>query len=124
MTESKEQNVRLDKWLWACRFYKTRNIARQMIDGVKAKPSRIVEVGAKVKLLQGNVRREVLVVEISDTRGPACVAQTLYKETEESIKQREKQLEQIKINALLAPHPDEKPNKKDRRALINIKYGM
>ena len=64
MTESKEQNVRLDKWLWACRFYKTRNIARQMIDGgkvdyngVKAKPSRIVEVGAKVKLLQGNVRR-------------------------------------------------------------------
>ncbi|HAO91632.1 MAG: ribosome-associated heat shock protein Hsp15 [Succinivibrio sp.] len=131
MTESKEQNVRLDKWLWACRFYKTRNIARQMIDGgkvdyngVKAKPSRIVEVGAKVKLLQGNVRREVLVVEISDTRGPACVAQNLYKETEESIKQREKQLEQIKINALLAPHPDEKPNKKDRRALINIKYGM
>lgn len=124
------QEVRLDKWLWAARFYKTRSLARQMIDGgkvdyngVKAKPSRTVEVGAIVKVLQGNVRQEVEVLKISDVRGPATVAATLYKETEESIKNREKQLEQIKMNALLAPHPDEKPNKKERRALLNIKYG-
>lgn len=124
------QEVRLDKWLWAARFYKTRSLARQMIDGgkvdyngVKAKPSRTVEVGAIVKVLQGNVRKEVEVLKISDVRGPATVAATLYKETEESIKNREKQLEQIKMNALLAPHPDEKPNKKERRALLNIKYG-
>ena len=117
------QEVRLDKWLWAARFYKTRSLARQMIDGgkvdyngVKAKPSRTVEVGAIVKVLQGNVRKEVEVLKISDVRGPATVAATLYKETEESIKNREKQLEQIKMNALLAPHPDEKPNKKERRA--------
>ena len=102
-----QEEVRLDKWLWAARFYKTRSIARSMIEGgkvdyngVKAKPSRI-----------------------SDVRGPAVQAQTLYQETEESIKLREKQLEQIKINALLAPHPDEKPNKKERRALISMKYG-
>lgn len=124
------QEVRLDKWLWAARFYKTRSLARQMIDGgkvdyngVKAKPSRTIEVGAIVKVLQGNVRKEVEVLKISDVRGPATVAATLYKETEESIKNREKQLEQIKMNALLAPHPDEKPNKKERRALLNIKYG-
>ena len=127
---SSSKDVRLDKWLWAARFYKTRSLARQMIDGgkvdyngVKAKPSRTVEVGAIVKVLQGNVRKEVEVLKISDVRGPATVAATLYKETEESIKNREKQLEQIKMNALLAPHPDEKPNKKERRALLNIKYG-
>ena len=127
---SSSKEVRLDKWLWAARFYKTRSLARQMIDGgkidyngVKAKPSRTVEVGAIVRVLQGNVRKEVEILKISDVRGPATVAATLYKETEESIKNREKQLEQIKMNALLAPHPDEKPNKKERRALLNIKYG-
>lgn len=127
---SSSKDVRLDKWLWAARFYKTRSLARQMIDGgkvdyngVKAKPSRTVEVGAIVKVLQGNVRKEVEILKISDVRGPATVAATLYKETEDSVKNREKQLEQIKINALLAPHPEEKPNKKERRALLNIKYG-
>ncbi|MBQ2381419.1 MAG: ribosome-associated heat shock protein Hsp15 [Succinivibrio sp.] len=127
---SSSKDVRLDKWLWAARFYKTRSLARQMIDGgkvdyngVKAKPSRTVEIGAIVKVLQGNVRKEVEILKISDVRGPATVAATLYKETEDSVKNREKQLEQIKINALLAPHPEEKPNKKERRALLNIKYG-
>ena len=105
-----EDPVRLDKWLWA--------------NGVKAKPSRTVEVGALVKVLQGNIRIEVEVLKISDVRGPATVARTLYQETEESIVKREKQLEQLKINALLAPHPDEKPNKKDRRTLISMKYGQ
>lgn len=126
-----EDPVRLDKWLWAARFYKTRSIAREMIDGgkvdyngVKAKPSRTVEVGALVKVLQGNIRIEVEILKISDVRGPATVARTLYQETQESIVKREKQLEQLKINALLAPHPDEKPNKKDRRTLISMKYGQ
>ena len=89
---NKETEVRLDKWLWAARFYKTRSLARSMIEGgkvdyngVKAKPSRTVEIGALVKVLQGNIRREVEVVKISDQRGPAVVAQTLYKETEKSI---------------------------------------
>jgi len=126
-----DTEVRLDKWLWAARFYKTRSIARSMIEGgkvdyngVKAKPSRTVEVGALIRVLQGNLRKEVEVLKLSDQRGPAVVAMTLYKETEKSIAQREKQIEQMKINALLAPHPDEKPNKKDRRALISIKYGQ
>lgn len=125
-----QTEVRLDKWLWAARFYKTRSIARSMVDGgkvdyngVKAKPSRTVEVGALVKILQGNIRREVEIIKISDVRGSAPIAQTLYKETQQSIQFKEKQLAQMKINALLAPHPEDKPNKKERRALLNMKYG-
>lgn len=124
-----DKQVRLDKWLWAARFFKTRSIAREMIDGgkvdyngVRAKPSRIVEIGSKVRLLRGGIRMEVEVTQISDVRGPAPVAQQLYRETNESIISREKQLSQLKMNALLAPHPDTKPNKKERRALLDIKY--
>ncbi len=128
---SADTSVRLDKWLWAARFYKTRSIAREMIDGgkvdyngVRAKPSRIVEVGARIKLLRGNLRIEIEVLKLSDIRGPAPVAQTLYRETDESVEQRTRQLEQIRINALLAPHPDTRPNKKERRQLLDIKYGQ
>lgn len=126
----KEKNVRLDKWLWAARFYKTRSIARTMIEGgkvdyngVRAKPSHTVEIGAKIKLLQGNIRKEVKVLSISDIRGPASVAQLLYQETEESLTQRIKMQEQLKLNSLLAPHPNNRPNKKERRELLEIKYG-
>ncbi|MBO6258264.1 MAG: ribosome-associated heat shock protein Hsp15 [Succinivibrio sp.] len=124
------KKVRLDKWLWAARFYKTRSLARSMIEGgkvdyngVRAKPAKDVETGAVIRLLQGNIRKEIKVIGISEVRGPAAVAQTLYEETEESVRLRTRQLEQIRINALLAPHPDSKPNKKERRALISIKYG-
>ena len=126
----KEKNVRLDKWLWAARFYKTRSIARTMIEGgkvdyngVRAKPSHTVEIGAKIKLLQGNIRKEVKVLCISDIRGPASVAQLLYQVTEESMTQRIKMQEQLKLNSLLAPHPNNRPNKKERRELLEIKYG-
>ena len=126
----KEKNVRLDKWLWAARFYKTRSIARTMIEGgkvdyngVRAKPTHTVEIGAKIKLLQGNIRKEVKVLSISDIRGPASVAQLLYQETEESMTQRIKMQEQLKLNSLLAPHPNNRPNKKERRELLEIKYG-
>ncbi len=130
-SEQTASKVRLDKWLWAARFYKTRSIARTMIEGgkvdyngSKAKPAHNVEIGARIKLLQGNMRREVVVVQISETRGPAQVAQQLYAETEESLLQREKFLEQQRNNALFAPHPKDKPTKKERRALLNIKLGF
>ena len=123
------KQIRLDKWLWAARFYKTRNIARTMIEGgkvdyngVRAKPSRIVEVGAKVKLQHGNLRKEVEILALSDVRGPAPIAQLLYRETEESVALRTKMQEQIRLNALLSPHPDNRPNKKERRKLLEIKY--
>lgn len=130
MAAPEDKAVRIDKWLWAARFYKTRSIARQMIEGGKvdyngsrAKPSRIVEVGAKIHLLQGNVRREVEVLGLSTVRGPAKEAVLLYRETEESIKHREdlaKMKEMEKLLAL-APRPDARPNKKERRALIKLK---
>lgn len=120
--------IRLDKWLWAARFYKTRSISRQMIEGgkvdyngSKAKPSRIVEVGAKVKLLQGNTRLEVVIKQISGVRGPAVVAKTLYEETEQSIKARLKEAELRKIASFVAPANQGKPNKKERRALLSLK---
>lgn len=124
-------SVRIDKWLWAARFYKTRSLARQMIEGgkveyngAKAKPSRNVEVGAKIKLLQGFSRKEVIVKAISDVRGPAIVAITLYEETAESIERRQEEARLNKLAALINPHPDTKPNKKERRELGNLKQLM
>lgn len=121
--------VRIDKWLWAARFYKTRSIARQMVDGgkveyegVRAKPSRNVEVGARIKLLQGFTRKEVIVKGISDVRGPASVAVTLYEETPESIARREEEARLNKLAALINPHPETKPNKKERRELDSLKH--
>lgn len=121
--------VRLDKWLWAARFYKTRSIASSMIEGgkvdyngVKAKPAKIVEVGAKIRLLQGFSRKEVIIKAISDTRGPATVAATLYEETAESIERRENERQLNQLNALLNPRPDTKPNTKERRELTALKH--
>lgn len=123
--------VRIDKWLWAARFYKTRSLARQMVDGGKveyegarAKPSRIVELGAHIKLLQGFIRKEVIVKGISDVRGPATVAMTLYEETPESIARREEAARLNKLSALMNPHPETKPNKKERRELDSLKHQL
>lgn len=128
-SSTSKAGVRIDKWLWAARFYKTRSIARQMVDGgkveyegVRAKPSRNVEVGARIKLLQGFTRKEVIVKGISDVRGPASVAVTLYEETPESIARREEEARLNKLAALINPHPDTKPNKKERRELDSLKH--
>ena len=91
-----KEGVRLDKWLWAARFYKTRTIAKTMIEGGKihyngqrAKVSKIVELGALIKLRQGNEEKEVEVLALSDQRRGAPDAQLLYRETETSLKKRE-----------------------------------
>ena len=92
MSESREDKVRLDKWLWAARFYRTRAIAKDMIEGGKvhyngqrSKCSKIVEVGALLTIRQGLDEREVEVLELSDQRRGAPEAQQLYRETAESI---------------------------------------
>ncbi|OWO79607.1 heat-shock protein [Photorhabdus luminescens] len=123
-----DQAVRLDKWLWAARFYKTRAIAREMIDGGKvhyngqrSKPSKLVELGAEIKLRQGNDERIVEVLALSNHRRGALEAQQLYQETEASIANREKMAIARKMNALTMPHPDRRPDKKERRTLIKFK---
>ncbi|PQQ26269.1 ribosome-associated heat shock protein Hsp15 [Photorhabdus luminescens] len=123
-----DQAVRLDKWLWAARFYKTRAIAREMIDGGKvhyngqrSKPSKLVEPGAEIKLRQGNDERIVEVLALSNHRRGAPEAQQLYQETEASIANREKMAIARKMNALTMPHPDRRPDKKERRTLIKFK---
>ncbi|GKX59349.1 ribosome-associated heat shock protein Hsp15 [Leminorella grimontii] len=125
-----DRGIRLDKWLWAARFYKTRAAARDMIDGGKVhyngqrtKPSKLVEVGAEVRLRQGNDEKTVIVNALSAQRRGANEAQTLYQETAESITKREAISQARKLNALTMPHPDRRPDKKERRTLIKFKYG-
>lgn len=126
-SESDTTEVRLDKWLWAARFYKTRSIARNMIDGGKvhyngqrSKPSKLVELGAEIKLRQGNEERTVTVLKVSGTRRGAPEAQTLYQETAASLTQREQQAQMRKLNSH-NPHPDKRPDKKQRRDILKFK---
>lgn len=129
MKEKPSEGVRLDKWLWAARFYKTRADAREMVEGGKvhyngqrSKPSKQVEVAAELTLRQGSDQRTVVIEAISDKRGPATVAQQLYRETAESIEKREKVALARKMNALTMPHPDRRPDKKERRDLMKFKH--
>ncbi|HAW92998.1 MULTISPECIES: ribosome-associated heat shock protein Hsp15 [unclassified Arsukibacterium] len=121
-------SIRLDKWLWACRFYKTRALAKSMIEGGKVhyndqrcKASRQVEIGATIKLAQGTDEKTVTVVGLSERRLAAPLAQALYQETEASTEQRLARAELRKTNSLFAPHPDTKPDKKMRRQLLLLK---
>jgi len=119
------ESLRIDKWLWAARFYKTRSLAsdevskhRVQINGQDVKPSREVKVGDTVTLRQGHVTKTVIVQGISAMRGPAPVAQMLYTETAESISQRTKQAEQNRL-AFEPAHSIEngRPTKRDRRKI-------
>jgi ribosome-associated heat shock protein Hsp15 len=117
-------NVRIDKWLWAARFFKTRSLATDAVDtgrvrleGERIKPARSVKVDDKLMIDNGADRWEVVVLAISDQRGAAPIARTLYQETEESIVRRENDHEARR----LFPEPGSsikgRPTKRDRRAL-------
>lgn len=117
--------IRLDKWLWAARFYKTRAVAKDMIEGGKvhyngqrAKCSKAVELGAKLKIRQGYDEKEIEVIKLSDQRRGAPEAQTLYRETEASIEKRETQAQ---VRKQLGSGPDSRPDKKSRRELLRVK---
>jgi len=120
--------IRIDKWLWAARFYKTRSLAREMVQGGKVhyngqrcKASKNVELGALLSIRQGDQVFEVTIEGLSDKRGGAPIAQTLYKETAKSVEKREQYQILRKLSLQNAPHPDRKPNKKQRRELIHAK---
>lgn len=127
--KSNSDAVRLDKWLWAARFYKTRSIARNMVDGGKvhyngqrSKPSKIVELGAVITLRQGQDDKTIKIEKISDQRRGAPEAQLLYTETDESIAKREENHQKRKLNAFHSPSPDRRPDKKQRRDIIKFKH--
>jgi ribosome-associated heat shock protein Hsp15 len=118
-------SLRIDKWLWAARFYKTRSLAcdevtkhRVQINGQDVKPAREVKVGDTLTVRQGNITKTVLVKGISAARGPAPVAQLLYEETAESVTLRAKQAEQNRL-AFEPAHSIEhgRPTKRDRRQI-------
>jgi ribosome-associated heat shock protein Hsp15 len=117
--------LRIDKWLWAARFFKTRSIAsdeigknRVQINGQDAKASREVKLGDTVRMRQGQVERTVRVKAISAVRGPAPVAQLLYEETAESLAQRQKQAEMNRLSREPALSIEQgRPTKRDRRQM-------
>ena len=120
--------VRLDKWLWAARLFKTRAIAREMVqagkdhyNGQRTKPSRIVEPGAMIKVPAGWDIKEIKVLGLSEKRLSAPLAQALYEETAESIAQRESNQEARKLSAFHSPRPENRPDKKQRRQIIKFK---
>ncbi len=116
--------VRIDKWLWAARFYKTRGLAARAIEGghvklagERVKPSKEVKVGDCLRIHAGEQDWEVHVLEISDRRGPATVARLLYAETEASLAQRLARLEERRLHASPAPTQKGRPTKRDRRLI-------
>ena len=117
-------SVRIDKWLWAARFYKTRSLAvdeinkgRVQVNQADVKPSREVRAGDMVSLRQGHTHRTVQVLGVSESRGPAPVAQLLYQETPESVQAREAAAEQRRVAAEPAHSMEHgRPTKRDRRA--------
>ena len=118
-------SLRIDKWLWAARFYKTRSIAcdevgknRVQVNGQDAKPSKEIKPGDTVRLRQGAVERTVVVQGLSSVRGSAPVAQLLYTETPESIEARQKVAEQNRLAREPALSIEQgRPTKRDRRQI-------
>lgn len=130
--DKQRDKVRLDKWLWAARFYKTRNIAKEAIEGGKVhlngqrcKPGKEPKVGDELKLRTGWDERVVIVRELSDKRQKAELAQQLYEETAASIQSREVAAEQRKsTRGAVAPRPDRRPDKKQRRDILRQKSSL
>lgn len=129
---SSEEKVRLDKWLWAARFYKTRALATEAIhgghvhlNGSRPKPSRTLSVGDRLEIRKGSVQFVVEVEGLSGRRGPASEAVKLYRESEESIAAREAYAEERRLLRASQPKPDRRPDKRGRRHIIRFinKYG-
>ena len=123
-------SVRIDKWLWAARFFKTRALASKACDmgrilsnGIEAKPARDVRVGDKLNVKNEGGDFDIEVLALSEMRGPAAVAQALYHETDASKEARAKAAEERKAMQQYAPLPERRPSKRDRRRIIQFRSG-
>ncbi len=132
MTAGQNKNsVRIDKWLWAARFFKTRALASKACDigrilsnEIEAKPARDVHIGDRLRIRNEGGEFHIEVLQLSETRGPAAVAQTLYRETEASKEQRQREAAERKAMQQYAPLPEHRPSKRDRRRIIQFRTGQ
>lgn len=122
------ESTRLDKWLWAARFYKTRAVASDAVDGGKVhlngqrvKRARVVHVGDEVQIRSGAFEKRVVVRAISDRRGPAPVAAELYQETEESVHAGEALAARMRLESQQVSWDSGRPSKRERRQLDDFK---
>jgi len=127
MLKEKQKSMRLDKWLWCARFYKTRMLALAAIksgkirqDGNRVKPSRLISSGEVLSIKKGPYTQAITIQALSSHRQSASDAQKLYQETDESIKTRNRLLQQLKINNAQIPRSRGRPGKRDRRKLIEF----
>ena len=123
-------SVRMDKWLWAARFFKTRALAAKACDlgrirshGTEAKPARDVKIGDLLGIKTEGGDYEVEVLGLSEMRGPAAVAHALYRETDASNEAREKAAAERKAMQEFMPLPERRPSKRDRRRIIQFRSG-
>lgn len=121
--------LRLDKWLWAARFFKTRTLAAAAVAGGKvhvndqrAKPSHLVRVGEKLRIQRGPYECVMEIKALSRQRGPAKEAALLYEETAASRQRREELIEQHRLQRSADPQPTARPTKKDRRRIVRFTY--
>lgn len=126
--DTHNETVRLDRWLWASRFFKTRRLAADAIkggkvsvNGVRAKPAKEVRIGAEVQVSKGSYEFVVIVQGLAEQRGPAVEAQKLYQELDSSIERREHLKEQRRMAAAALPQLDHRPDKRERRRLTEFK---
>jgi ribosome-associated heat shock protein Hsp15 len=120
--------VRIDKWLWAVRFYKTRALAsracelgRVLLQGQNVKPAREVRIGDRLRVTNDSGEFEIEVLGLSDVRGPAPVAQALYRESEASREARQQAAAQRRAMAEFETLPAGRPSKRDRRQIIRFR---
>ncbi len=122
-----DEDLRLDKWLWVARFFKTRGLAQEAIKGGKVeingerpKPARQVRIGDTLRVRRGQFETVVRVVALSRQRGPASVAAALYEESAESIEGRRALARELRLTAASAPRFAGRPSKRDRRHIVRF----
>ncbi len=124
MSSETGTRVRIDKWLWAARFFKTRALAAEAVNGghvhvngERSKPAHAIKAGDMLKITKAGSTYIITIMALAERRGNASAAQALYEETAESLAQRQQQRELYRLNALANPRPQRRPDKRERRQL-------